>query len=177
MKLLLDTQDIELNHKVQKHDNCNLLCWTQQVPFPLGGPVQYVLFSYCLLLFFSLLHICYLEQYKWCFRPLSWTSLYMWKGDFSWLCQIHFFKSGHLSKKWLVCVIFVALSVLFFFPMARAPPVLFQPHYSLQLDQIFGFCSVLLEICVHQTNIPMKPQDRYLKLFKPFAESLCSFLL
>lgn len=62
-------------------------------------------------------------------------------------------KSGHLSEKRLFCgATFVALSVLSF-PTARAPPVLSHATlHSLQLDQIFGFYLVLLEICIHQTK-------------------------
>lgn len=66
------------------------------------------------------------------------------------------------------------------FSTARAPAVLSQATlHGLQLDQIFWFPR---QRCWKSASfglkISTKPQDRYLKLFKPFCRIfLCSFLL
>lgn len=121
-------------------------------------------------------HLLFREVKKRCYRPISWISLYMCGEEICHGCVS--LKSGHLSEKWLFCVAtFVALSVLSSLPVARAP-LLLSPAtlHGLQLDQIFGFSSVFLEICVHWTKTSMKPQDRYLKLFKTFCRIFMFFL-
>lgn len=134
---------------------------------------QYIYVSYCLLLFcFFFLPVAHLlfKAVKRCYRPISWISLYMWKRDSRRWCQ----KS---LKKWafirevivlcrhvccIVCVVFSngQSSSCPFCPFCPFPATL----HSLQLNQIFGFFSAMLEICVHRTKTSMKPQDRYLKL-------------
>lgn len=52
MKLSMDTQDVRLNHKVQKHESCleDPLRWTQDVDsYHFPPEEQYVLVSYHLL--------------------------------------------------------------------------------------------------------------------------------
>lgn len=104
--------------------------------------------------------------------PLSWKSLFYHKKFY--FCCVYifflFFLSGQLSKKWFVCAsLFLLLSSLSFpVPTARAPLVLFQPHYTLHLHHTFHFCSVSLKsVSVQQLSPWTLKTDTwsYLNLF------------
>lgn len=112
-------------------------------------------------------------------RPVTWSS-YATKLEITFLSQkvllllcLHlffFFLSGQLSKKWFVCAsLFLLLSSLSFpVPTARAPLVLFQPHYTLHLHHTFHFCSVSLKsVSVQQLSPWTLKTDTwsYLNLF------------
>lgn len=86
----------------------------QQSPFP-SPKDQYTMFSFfvCCCFFLACCTFVIQSSNKRFYRPISWISLYMWRGDFPLVVLI----SGHLSEKWLFCVdTFVALSVLLVFP-------------------------------------------------------------
>lgn len=112
--------------------------------------------------------------------PLSWTSLCISKrSTFVVSTSLFvFFKWTAIKEVISLLPCFCCFCLCrFLFQRLEAPFVLFQPHYTLQLEQIFGFCSVSLKSVFIQRLSPSTLKTDTWSYLNHLAKPLCSYVL